>query len=214
MARYPQAILVSCEIPWDEDSNLMEDVFRKEVRVTLQEGFNNLYIFGTAGEGYAIDTARFRQIVQIFYEETRGQDVHPMVGIIGLSTPNIVERAGIAHGIGFRTFQLPWSFSLERFKMDRDPGTTNPASYESFVNVRDPQFQKTENAHIFMNNPLKKGKYTFYQASYFPVDENVFGSVLQVNYDPGRFLKYAGSLILILGTILHFYIRRPKRASH
>lgn len=106
MARYPQAILVSCEIPWDANSNLMEDVFRKEVQITLQEGFNNLYIFGTAGEGYGVDTARFRQIVQIFYEETRGQDVHPMVGIIGLSTPNIVERAGIAHGIGFRTFQI------------------------------------------------------------------------------------------------------------
>ncbi|MCH7802077.1 MAG: dihydrodipicolinate synthase family protein [Chloroflexi bacterium] len=106
MARYPQAILVSCEIPWDEDFNLMEDVFRQEVRITLRRGFNHIYIFGTAGEGYAVDTPRFRRIVSIFYEETRGQDVHPMVGIIGLSTANIVERLGFAHDLGFRTFQI------------------------------------------------------------------------------------------------------------
>ncbi len=47
MPRYPQAILVSCEIPWDEQENLMEDLFRREVRQTLENGFNHLYIFGT-----------------------------------------------------------------------------------------------------------------------------------------------------------------------
>ena len=106
MARYPQAILVSCEIPWDENENLMEDVFRKEVQVTLQRGFNHLYIFGTAGEGHAVDTPRFQRIVEIFREETQGRSVHPMVGVIGLSTANIVERLGFAYDMGFRTFQI------------------------------------------------------------------------------------------------------------
>lgn len=106
MARYPQAILVSCEIPWDEDENLMEDVFRKEVQITLQRGFKHLYIFGTAGEGHAVDTARFQRIVEIFREETQGKSVHPMVGVIGLSTANIVERLGFAYDMGFRTFQI------------------------------------------------------------------------------------------------------------
>ena len=105
MARYPQAVLVSCEIPWDENENLMEDLFREEVRHTLKAGFNHLYIFGTAGEGHAVDTTRFQEIVQIFYEETRGPDIYPMVGAIGLSTANIVERVGFAHDVGFRTFQ-------------------------------------------------------------------------------------------------------------
>ena len=63
MARYPQAILVSCEIPWDDDEQLLEDVFRREVRSVLQH-FNHLYVFGTAGEGYAVDTARFQRIVK------------------------------------------------------------------------------------------------------------------------------------------------------
>jgi dihydrodipicolinate synthase/N-acetylneuraminate lyase len=105
MARYPQAILVSCEAPWDENEQLIEDVFRREVRSVLQR-FNHLYVFGTAGEGYAVDTARFQQIVRIFYEETRGADVHPMVGVIGLSTANIVERIAFAYATGFRVFQI------------------------------------------------------------------------------------------------------------
>ena len=105
MARYPQAILVSCEIPWDDNEQLLEDVFRREVRSVLQD-FNHLYVFGTAGEGYAVDTARFQRIVEVFYEETRGDDVHPMVGVIGLSTANIVERIAFAYKVGFRTFQI------------------------------------------------------------------------------------------------------------
>jgi dihydrodipicolinate synthase/N-acetylneuraminate lyase len=106
MARFPQTVLVSCEIPWDNQQRLLEDVFRDEVRLVLKQGFNHLYIFGTAGEGYAVDTERFRAIVAIFHEETRGHDVHPQVGVIGLSTANIVERIAFAHDIGFRTFQI------------------------------------------------------------------------------------------------------------
>lgn len=106
VARYPQAVLVACEIPWDEDENLIEDVFRREVQVTLRRGFNHLYIFGTAGEGHAVDTPRFQRIAEIFREETQGRSVHPMVGVIGLSTANIVERLGLAHDIGFRAFQI------------------------------------------------------------------------------------------------------------
>jgi dihydrodipicolinate synthase/N-acetylneuraminate lyase len=106
MPRYPQGILVSCEIPWDENESLLEDVFRREVRETIARGFRNLYIFGTAGEGYAVDTARFRRIVEIFWEETQGEGVNPGVGVIGLSTANIVERISIAHSRGFRFFQI------------------------------------------------------------------------------------------------------------
>ena len=96
--RYHQAILTSCEIPWDENENLIEDLFRREVRHVLALGFSNVYVFGTAGEGYAVDTARFRRIVEVFREETQGEGVKAMVGAIGLSTANIVERYGVKLG--------------------------------------------------------------------------------------------------------------------
>jgi dihydrodipicolinate synthase/N-acetylneuraminate lyase len=106
MARNPQAILVSCELPWDEHERLIEDLFRTEVRLLRARGFNHLYVFGTAGEGYAVDMARFEQVVRIFHQETRDAEIHPMVGVIGLSTANIVERIALAHAVGFRTFQI------------------------------------------------------------------------------------------------------------
>lgn len=110
MARYPQAILVSCEVPWDENENLLEDVFRLEIQHTLKN-YNHLYIFGTAGEGHAVTTAQFQRIVDIFYEETRGDGVHPMVGLIALSTGTMMEKLHYAYKVGFRVFQMampPW----------------------------------------------------------------------------------------------------------
>ncbi|MDJ0754190.1 MAG: dihydrodipicolinate synthase family protein [Ardenticatenaceae bacterium] len=110
MARYPQAILVSCEAPWDENERLLEDVFRREIRQTLLH-YNHLYVFGTAGEGHAVNQPQFRQIVDIFYEETRGENIYPMIGLIGLSTPIIREKLDYAYNVGFRIFQMalpPW----------------------------------------------------------------------------------------------------------
>jgi len=104
--RYPQTILVSCEIPWDDGENLLEDVFRLEVRHFLKSGFRHVYTFGTAGEGYAVDLARFTQIAQIFRQETSAADVHAQIGVIALSAAQFRERLRIAHDIGFREFQI------------------------------------------------------------------------------------------------------------
>lgn len=106
MARYPQAVLVSCPIPWDESYSLNEELFREEVRLVVAQGFRHIYVFGTGGEGYAVDTARFERIVGVFREATAQPDVRAMVGVIGLSTPVILERLRIAHDAGFRTFQI------------------------------------------------------------------------------------------------------------
>jgi hypothetical protein len=102
---------------------------------------------------------------------------------------------------------LPYELVLDQFKMDTDPGTNNPASFESFITL----FQGNEGSskhHIFMNNPLKHKNFTFYQASYFQTNEGPYGSVLSVNFDPGRFWKYLGCLLLVLGSIWHFVLRK------
>ncbi len=108
--------------------------------------------------------------------------------------------------------ELPFEFLLTNFKMDTDPGTNNPASYESFVQLFSGN-EGSKNHHIFMNNPLKHAGFTFYQASYFKTENSGYGSVLSANYDPGRPIKYLGSLILILGTMWHYLIRRKKKAA-
>jgi hypothetical protein len=107
--------------------------------------------------------------------------------------------------------KLPFEISLDNFKMDKDPGTNNPASYESFVKIFDRKGPSSH--HIFMNNPLKYDWFTMYQASYFETEQGGYGSVLSVNVDPGRILKYFGCLLLVLGSMLHFYLRQKTRKS-
>ena len=106
MARYPSTVMVSIVCPWDDDERLDEAIFRRATRHALASGFRHLYVFGTAGEGYAVDTARFREVAEVLRDETAGTDAQPMVGVIGLSTANVLERLGVAHDLGFRAFQI------------------------------------------------------------------------------------------------------------
>lgn len=104
---------------------------------------------------------------------------------------------------------LPFEIALSQFKMDKDPGTENPASYESFVKLFSDG--KMTNHHVFMNNPLKHQGFTFYQASYSQDSAGNYHSTLAVNVDQGRTLKYLGSLMLVLGAIWHYYLNKKKK---
>jgi hypothetical protein len=81
------------------------------------------------------------------------------------------------------------------------------AAYSSFVQVVD-SFKKDAKEldalpveHITMNEPMSVKGYTFYQASYIPDNPRPTVTILSVNHDPGRELKYTGSLLLVLGSI-------------
>ena len=104
MPRYPACVLVACPTAWDEDFRLDEAIFRRELQMVLEDGFDHAYVFGTGSEGHAVDTERFTQVARVFYDELQG--INPMIGAIGLSTPTIVERLRIAYDIGFREFQI------------------------------------------------------------------------------------------------------------
>lgn len=108
--------------------------------------------------------------------------------------------------------RLPYQITLNRFKMDKNPGTNDPASFESFVSLLDGRDgSPAKEHHVFMNNPLKYDDFTFYQSSYFQVGPDKYGSAFSVNYDPGRPLKYFGSFLLVFGSAWHFFIRRKKK---
>ena len=106
-ARYPSTVMVSVVCPWDDNEQLDERAFRHEIDHAIGAGFRHVYVFGTAGEGYGVDTARFRRVVEVFGDQMgRTADARAMVGVIGLSTGNVVERIAIAHDMGFREFQI------------------------------------------------------------------------------------------------------------
>lgn len=106
MARYPSTVMVSVVCPWDDAEQLDEAAFRHEIRHAVDAGFRHIYVFGTAGEGYAVDSARFRRVIEVFGDALAGTDATPMVGVIGLSTANVVERLAVAYALGFREFQV------------------------------------------------------------------------------------------------------------
>lgn len=104
---------------------------------------------------------------------------------------------------------LPFEFVLTKFKMEKDPGTNKPASYESFVKLFTDKGPSDH--HIYMNNPLKHAGFTFYQASYSQDPETgAYSSTLSVNVDQGRPLKYLGSLFLVFGAIAHYLLNKRK----
>ena len=106
LKRYRPCILGTCCVPWNERFEFEEDVFRRSVRHQIASGIHDLYIFGTAGEGYAVTESQFDEITRVFLDETQGDDVQGMVGLISLSLPTLIERIERAREMGAGRFQL------------------------------------------------------------------------------------------------------------
>src|SRR5438046_6926114 len=94
-------------VPWTDAFGLDETLFRDEIRSLLAADYAYLYVFGTAGEGYAVDDAQFEQIARVFVDQMRAGNAEPMVGVIALSLPTMLRRIAYARDtLGVRRFQL------------------------------------------------------------------------------------------------------------
>jgi dihydrodipicolinate synthase/N-acetylneuraminate lyase len=105
-ARYPRTVLATCCLPWREDGGLDEALFRRTVSKLVASGLPDLYVFGTAGEGHSISDSGFRRVVTIFCDEMASAGGTPMVGVINLSLPTVLERIAFAAELGVRLFQI------------------------------------------------------------------------------------------------------------
>ena len=115
------SILATAVIPWDDRLEFQEDVFCRQVHTLARELTRDLYVFGTAGEGYAVNERQFDQITRAFWESAKESKVTPMVGLISLSLPTIVDRIQRCRALGFRLFQisLPAWGALNDTEVDR-----------------------------------------------------------------------------------------------
>jgi hypothetical protein len=141
--------------------------------------------------------------LEILGKEYWATNFNPLSLIIG-GKKTIIE-------VTKESLTLPFELALSEFKMDKDPGTNNPASYESFIKLFSDG--KMTNHHIFMNNPMKHRGFTFYQASYSQDNSGNYNTTLAVNVDQGRFLKYLGSLMLVFGGIWHYNLNKKKKGA-
>ena len=93
-------------VPWNARFEFDEPTFRRQVRTIAENLTRHIYIFGTAGEGYAVSEQQFDEVTRAFWESANENRVSPMVGVISLSLPTIIGRIERAHALGIRTFQL------------------------------------------------------------------------------------------------------------
>ncbi len=110
---------------------------------------------------------------------------------------------------GRKSFKLPFEIYLDQFIKKDYPGTETPMSFESHVQVN----KVGPLINIHMNEPLVKDSYTLYQASYIMRPGEPVSTILSVNWDPGRWIKYIGSIILIIG-IITFTLMRSRMAQN
>ncbi len=114
------------------------------------------------------------------------------------------RRLKIAYGL--KSKSIGFELKLDKFKLGTYEGTKDPSTYESEVTLI--AAGEPPRGHLIaMNELLKYGKYKFFQASYQLNPDGPDFSVLAVAYDPGIFLKYLGSLVMIGGIALMFYFK-------
>lgn len=118
------------------------------------------------------------------------------------------EGIQLTMNIGPQTYTIPFSIKLNRFELERYPGSMSPSSFASDIEVLDPENQLMMPYRIFMNNILDYRGYRFYQSSY---DQDENGTILSVNHDKaGTMVTYAG-YFLLFGTLLASLLTRKTR---
>jgi hypothetical protein len=141
---------------------------------------------------------------------------------LGLGERATFETGGKKLTIGYfpRRVILPFGIGLRKFEIARYQGTANPMEFSSVVDVKTggvdaPGGPPPTDHRISMNEPMKYGGFTFYQSSYVDAQPRPVTSVFSVNQDPGRWLKYLGSFMIVLGSIWLFamkYVTKRREA--
>jgi hypothetical protein len=131
------------------------------------------------------------------------------------------------------TVELGFRVALREFRQTLDPGSSETSEYTSVVDFLDPGkdgAKLREKVRITLNEPVdftdpQDGRcYRLFQTSldgpwrpgsaefeqFAGPDsqrDQLYLSVLSVNYDPGRGLKYAGSLLIVVGIGIVYYMK-------
>ncbi len=105
-------------------------------------------------------------------------------------------------------WELPFSVKLLDFRKIDYPGIQMAAGFESDVELTDPERGLTLKRKISMNNPLKYRGFTLFQSSYLQGPVEV--TILSVRKDPGTPFVYTGFILVVLGIVGMFVLRKPE----
>jgi hypothetical protein len=133
----------------------------------------------------------------------------------GRTSPN---QTFIAYG--WQAVSLPIALELLDFEVKRNEGSDSPAGFKSTLRVFTSDGE-TATGSCWMNNPFSfPGEwwrtwtgltYKISQASWNP--ENLGQSTVQILRDPGWLLKWVGSLLVVVGVFMMFYLQPYRKQT-
>jgi hypothetical protein len=121
---------------------------------------------------------------------------------------------------GWKTIPLPIGLELLDFEVKRNEGSDSPAGFKSTLRVTTAEGDVATGS-CWMNNPFSfPGSwlhtwtgftYKISQASWNP--ENLGQSTVQILRDPGWLLKWIGSLLIVTGVFMMFYLQPYRKQT-
>jgi hypothetical protein len=121
---------------------------------------------------------------------------------------------------GWKIVALPIGLELLDFEVKRNEGNDSPAGFKSTLRIVTADGE-TATGSCWMNNPFSYPgawwrtwtglTYKISQASWNP--ENLTQSTVQILRDPGWLLKWIGSLLVVLGVFMMFYLQPYRRQT-
>jgi hypothetical protein len=135
-----------------------------------------------------------------------------------ITVPTSPSETQIAYG--WKTIPLPIGLELLDFEVKRNEGSDSPAGFKSTLRVSTAEGD-TAVGSCWMNNPFSypgawwrtwTGQtYKISQASWNP--ENLAQSTVQILRDPGWLFKWIGSLLVVTGVFMMFYLRPYRKQT-
>ena len=135
-------------------------------------------------------------------------------------SPRRTSPAETMIAYGFKTIPLPIGLELLEFEVKRNEGSDSPAGFKSTLRISTAEGETATGA-CWMNNPFSFPggwlhtwtglTYKISQASWNP--ENLGQSSVQILRDPGWLLKWIGSLLVVIGVFMMFYLQPYRKQT-
>jgi hypothetical protein len=136
------------------------------------------------------------------------------------NSPGRTSLNEIMVAYGWKTVSLPIGLELLDFEVKRNEGSDNPAGFKSTLRVVTADGE-TATGSCWMNHPFSYPgtwwrtwtglTYKISQASWNP--ENLGQSTVQILRDPGWLLKWIGSLLVVIGVFMMFYLQPYRKQT-
>jgi hypothetical protein len=135
-----------------------------------------------------------------------------------IAVPTAPNQTMIAYG--WRVIGLPIGLQLLDFEVKRNEGSDSPAGFKSTLGIVTADGENATGA-CWMNHPFSYPDtwwrtwtgltYKISQASWNP--ENLGQSTVQILRDPGWLLKWVGSLLVVIGVFMMFYLQPYRKQT-